>query len=347
MWFRRFLTADQKKAVVQVKNYAMSAAAASPIMGYRSFTLHNEHHWTNMIRIAGLILQAYVAPENMSKHLGREMINGQRELFLFLCAVYLHDIGMYETLTATQLSEIDGTEEPMDLEELQRKAHNDLVLRHVDRHFDDLKTYGLVGDDLRIIKDVCRLHRDRRLNECDNGLTRKIAALLRVCDELDLGHDRAPLDFFLTNSGGWPQSVQRNWVKHIMTGKWRKGFNVGFSLNKQIVILRPVCNPPDSSMINFLLDRIMEPINREFNQSLLTQNFVDQWNIEIQVLPDRRRCQTYPWGWDIAHVLGDWQEACRQKGKIPPEKLSSNVRITHEIKVDPSNFYRASDSPFE
>ena len=131
------------------------------------------------------------------------------ELYLLLCGVWLHDIGMlinYDPVTMRELKD----------DEI-RKKHHELSKKFVMKNFSKLDIRD--RNRAEIIGDMCFFHRGENdinmLDEEDYILNEKIrprfiAALLRLADALDLHTSRAP-DFIPKNIMIMPIESQLNW----------------------------------------------------------------------------------------------------------------------------------------
>lgn len=184
---------------VYCKQIATSGFQQSTIIGH--LTDHGPQHYANVESNLTLLLS-----DEIKDQLAPE------EVFLLLCAVHFHDIGL--------LSKKEAGE---DWQSTRRE--------HVIRSFDYLDEYyadwGFNRFEAYVLKYICLGHGDDRLYQVPEtqviGRTqvrvRFLAALLRLADELDLDYTR--VSRYIRQLRAIPADSLNHWLKHdAISGVW-------------------------------------------------------------------------------------------------------------------------------
>jgi DNA-binding NarL/FixJ family response regulator len=147
----------------------------------------------------------------------------RHETFYLLAGAYLHDIGMIVCLPGDQQR---AESEGKSLSEIIRHDHHERSAQVVEKMKDQL---FLTPRDVDVIAALCRGHRitplegSRYNNRHDDRhrpiRVRLLAGLLRMADELDLSHKRAPerQRLILEGGGQLDPIARKHWMKHYYT----------------------------------------------------------------------------------------------------------------------------------
>jgi DNA-binding NarL/FixJ family response regulator len=182
---------------------------------YPFFTLHDHTHSDAIVNcLYEIALRAKLVDPLHENALSRY------ETFYLLAAAYLHDIGMIVSLPDDQQR---GAREGKSLSEIIRRDHHERSAQVAQDKKDD---FLLTHQDADIIAALCRGHRITPLDGPEYQIryddrnrpirVRLLAGLLRVADELDLAHKRAPerQRLILEGSGQLDPIARKHWMKH-------------------------------------------------------------------------------------------------------------------------------------
>lgn len=145
------------------------------------------------------------------------------EIFYLLASTYLHDVGMLVCLPEDQQR---ANREAKSLSEIIRDHHHERSAQFVNTMKDQ---FLLSHTDVDIIASLCRGHRliplngpeyDGRHDDRNRPIrVRLLTGLLRIADELDLAHSRAPeRQRMILEAGGQIDPIARkHWMKHYYT----------------------------------------------------------------------------------------------------------------------------------
>jgi hypothetical protein len=177
----------------------MAATGFQPyatMVGY--LTDHGPQHYANIEANLDLMLS-----EEMKQALAPE------EIFLLLCGVHFHDIGL--------LSERYSGEAWTDV----RKEHVERTYDYLDEHYED---WGFNRFEAFALKHICLGHGGKTLydlpkTEVIHRTTVRIqflSALLRMADELDLDYTRTSK--YIRQLKKIPEDSLKHWIKHEEVG---------------------------------------------------------------------------------------------------------------------------------
>jgi len=199
---------DLYRAVLRVRK-AAEPRLERPL--HRHYTDHSVKHSVRVIEKLGELAEGIMGSDSLLSPI---------EVYVLLAAAYLHDIGMQDERSAGS-----------DLDEI-RKRHHELTERIILQSMEQSgEAAPLNIEDIpgiaNVIALVAKAHRevdlsqDRDYRGFPHGGTsirpRLLAALLRVADELDIDHRRAPMAI-LDNMEASPAS-QLHWYKcYYVTG---------------------------------------------------------------------------------------------------------------------------------
>jgi DNA-binding NarL/FixJ family response regulator len=182
------------------------------------FTLHDHQHSDAVVNHLYKIAKAVSLTDAST-----ERALSRYETFYLLAAAYLHDLGMIVYLPGDdQRKESEGKS----LSEIIRRDHHERSAQLVEK---DKERFLLTPQDVKIIAALCRGHRiiplggpeyDNRHDERNRPIrVRLLAGLLRMADELDLAHKRAPeyQRLILEGGGQLDPIARRHWMKHYYT----------------------------------------------------------------------------------------------------------------------------------
>jgi hypothetical protein len=193
----------QQKATALFTRYAhIREMAASGFQSHATMvgylTDHGPQHYANIESNLDLML-----PEEIKQALAAE------EIFLLLCGVHFHDIGL--------LSEKYSGEAWTDV----RKEHVERTYDYLDEHYED---WGFNRFEAFALKHICLGHGGKTLYslpkaEVIHRATVRIqflSALLRIADELDLDYTRTSK--YIRKLKIIPEDSLKHWIKHEEVG---------------------------------------------------------------------------------------------------------------------------------
>lgn len=187
------------------------------------FTSHGIDHSESIEKIIESLI-----PENKKQDLN------EVELFILLCSIYFHDVGMAVQLEGDEQRENESKREYQQRLESIRRTHSERAHNFI---IEKYEKFGLDKGTALSIAEICRAHSDIKYLDRPwvytyDELSQKahvkavekfdvrmlfIAALLRLADELDLDYYRALAD--LEEIRDMPIISRREWMKHqIISG---------------------------------------------------------------------------------------------------------------------------------
>lgn len=296
------LDGRQKKIYYSIKKHAEILLGHQTKFFY--FTLHGKNHINNMLNIADILF------EN-----GIEL--NKTEAFYLCIAICIHDLGMVVSLSDKTINEISGglpqISDTTYVNNFIRDNHHGLIDNYIEKHFDFLSSLGLNPPEIGIIKDIAKSHRKIPL-ESLNGYQKKIGALLRTIDELDIGPERAPIEFLRENYKEMDSVSCWHWFKHNIVDPWEKNHNISVSTSERTktINFKLIVRPPKANSLNYWKRQILRPIYKvlsdekcgsiinyfwginiyiDFYPELSTPNYLNhEWEeIEIKALSNNRK----------------------------------------------------------
>lgn len=218
MGFEAKLSKRYKEKLERVKDEVTKLYdAAKGLQGF--YIPHDENHCQKVQEYLDKIVSARALADIPEK-----------ECFLVLCGVWLHDVGMIPQLFG-----------PADISNIEtiRKKHHIRSAEYVDNNWDKL---GLEEDEVSPISDLCRYHRRSEnlegLNVDDEPMLRYLAALLRLADACHSDYTRIPPELYRLNLAvGISSEHLLHWVKSRIVNRVEPDPERGL-INLRIIIPR-------------------------------------------------------------------------------------------------------------
>ena len=289
------LDTDQRRIFDSIKSHAEQLLGQSPRFPY--FTLHGKPHIENMLKIADIFLQ-----------LGIQL--SQEEAYLLCVAICLHDVGMVVPLKESTYQQIlqgaPQISDPMIIEAYIREQHHELIREYVEKYFDFLLSLGLTPHQCGVLKSIARTHRKVKLSEL-SGRVRKLGALLRVIDELDIGPERAPASLLRNNYKEMDSTSCWHWFKHNIVHPWDIGDNIKQIIEHDLktIVFQLVVTPPKEESISYWIHQIKRPIMNVLRDEGAASAILEFWHMRIEIEASLKRSRPNP--------LGDEWEQIEQK----------------------------------
>jgi hypothetical protein len=173
--------ADKMHIVTAVRKHAEDLLDNSSRFKY--FTLHGTIHIKNMLRIADLLILNGVTLSD-------------KEAYLLAVSIFIHDLGMVTPLREKSYQEIfEGRDQAYDsanIEAYIRDTHHELIRSYIEHNFCFLSALGVSPSECGLLYEIAKSHRKTSL-QTQSGLAKRLGALIRIIDELDIGPARAPI----------------------------------------------------------------------------------------------------------------------------------------------------------
>lgn len=271
------LNTEQQNTLEAVKNQAQALLDHSPRFKY--FTLHGTTHINNLFVILELLFQGGIK-------LNRD------ELFLLSLAICIHDIGMVVSLRDKEIyGVLDGrpvATDPAALELFIRDTHHELVDAYLQHDMGFLAAHGLSPAQLGQVVDISRCHRKVVL-QSQFGLIKRLGAILRLIDELDLGNNRAPSNVFLNIVDDMDATSCWHWYKHNIIEPWFLNHTVLFITEggKQKIQFLIAVRPTKNESIDYWLNQIRRPIRKALEDDEVAKIILEEYGVSIEVLCSR------------------------------------------------------------
>ena len=301
----------QQNAFFAIKHHAEKLLDYSHRFKY--FTLHGRAHIDSMIAMADMLVDLGIS------------LSGD-ETYLLLLAICIHDLGMVVPLQDKSCQELFGGQlqgsDPTLIETFIRDNHHDLIASYVSKHFDFLTSLGVKPADCGLIKEIARSHRRVSLSE-QMGLPRKLGALLRIIDELDIGPERAPIEILRNNLEEMDGTSCWHWFKHNIVDPWRVGHNIQLMRSGRAKIIRfeLIVRPPNAQSIPYWLNQVKRPILRVLDDERASGAISQYWGVTIAIVPSNELSKANPLG-------SEWE-------KIEKKALSHGRKVILLIDDEP------------
>lgn len=261
-----------------VWRHAMNLLDHTPRFQY--YTLHGSQHHCNLFRNLEILLRGQIdLPEY--------------ELFILSVAICVHDLGMVLPMKEYNFQQVvegrPGVLDPARFEDFVRDVHHEMVRNYVSLEFSFLANLGVQIPDLAIISDVAKAHRKVKLHD-QRDIVKRLGALMRLVDELDIGPTRAPIPNFLQRQGEMDDISLFHWYKHIITESWTVDNNVhyqNFNGRKEISF-SPVVHPNTSRSIPYWLTQVMRPIRKALDDEQCQKIIYEAYGVKVTVKKDQQ-----------------------------------------------------------
>ena len=172
--------------------------------------------------------------------------------------------------------------DPAALEDFIREAHHKLVENYLEDHAGFLTSAGVSVPDIGHVREISKCHRKVVL-ERQSGFVKHLGALLRVIDELDISHERAPADVLRNNYKEMDATSCWHWFKHNIVEPWQLGHSVSCSTTdgqKIIAFYIGVC-PTEERTIPYRATQTLNPIIRVLRDEGARLIIRERFNVEI------------------------------------------------------------------
>ncbi|TGU71034.1 hypothetical protein E4633_11830 [Geomonas terrae] len=260
---------------------------------FKYFTLHGKVHIDNMLKIASMLVEHGVG------------LN-EREAYLLALSICIHDLGMVVPLSEKSHQELfqgrDQATDSANVEAYIRETHNELVKNYVDQNFSFLSALGISASDCGLLVEIARSHRKTQL-ATQAGFPKKIGALLRIIDELDIGPERAPISVLRSTYKEMDGTSCWHWFKHNIVDEWDVGHNVFVVTEntKKTIIFKLIVRPPTEKSIAYWLHQIRRPIIKVLIDENSARIVNEEFGVMIRIEPSQELSK--------ANLLDtDWKE---------------------------------------
>ncbi|WP_320175661.1 response regulator [Maridesulfovibrio sp.] len=324
------LSDEQMQNFVTIKAHCEKILDNSPRFKY--FTLHGKDHIENLLNISNFIIDGGISLT-------------QDEAYYLALSICLHDIGMVAPLNSLSDKDIFSGEQLSDLANTElkiRRHHHDLVGDYLADKVVFLSSLNISSASISLIVDICKNHRVVDLSQ-EQGFARRIGALLRLIDELDVGPGRAPiavLENFYEEMGViacW------HWYKHVITQEWLVRDNVAYHTEngKNKILFKLIVRPNSSTSVEYWLRQSMRSINKVLIDEHVQRIIDSEWGVFIDVMPDHFRSK--------AMSLGDkWERIeniALSSGKKTIMLIDDEERKMHDMFLPLMDKYHIIYSP--
>lgn len=267
------LPQKESEIVKSVYTKAVSLLDNSP--RFKFFTLHGDPHLSELFRILDIFIAAGFLLNN-------------RELYLLSLAICTHDLGMVVGLSKRELTEITegrgGIPDPLTFENFIRDIHHEIISTYFTKDINFLVGLGVQLPDLAIISEIGESHRKVLLRD-RRGVIRKLGALLRVIDELDIGPRRAPAGVLENIYEEMDPISAYHWFKHNITEEWLFGHNVTTqnSHKPHTLIFNIAVRPTREQNIGYWTTQTARPIIKALRDDDAAAILLEEFGIKVIV----------------------------------------------------------------
>lgn len=267
------LSPERNEIFGRIKAHSEKLLDRSP--KFRYFTLHGKAHIENMIYIADMLLASGITLSDDEKY------------YLAL-SILVHDLGMVVPLNDKEAKELFSgapqVSDPALIELYIRNTHHSRISEYVKNEFEFLTSLGLNPSQCGIVKEISTNHRKTDLKS-QPGLPKKIGALLRLIDELDIGPERAPIEVFKYLWQEMDSTSCWHWFKHNIVDHWNLGHNVNVVIinNEAEINFEIVVRPPKKEGIPYWEHQIIRPLNRVLEDEYARQIIYEYFKVKISV----------------------------------------------------------------
>ena len=268
---------DAHKRVLEEMERHVDELTRSGMVDLFYFTRHGKEHWESVEEICNLLLKE------------REKYFSSREILILIISIFLHDIGMFLPPTMEEREEAKSAN--LEIKDYLRNMHHKRIVQYLDKHQKEFMMLDLGLDDLYDIREICQGHRKEPLSNYTNITTKKLAALLRIADELDIGPKKTPLAFLEEHIESMDNENRWHWVKHRLVKNWGPD-NIRYSTIKNVISeveevkFLPVCYMENKDLIDPFLDEIIDPIEEVLREEGVQQILRELLRVEVKVEKD-------------------------------------------------------------
>jgi CheY-like chemotaxis protein len=243
---------------------------------FKFFTLHGKAHLESLFRILGIFVS-------------NGFTLSEEELFILSSSICVHDLGMVIKLREKDvLYVLDGrshSPDPAVLENSIRDTHHELLDSYLQQDLGFLTGLGFAPQEVADIRVVSKCHRRLDLN-AQHGRLKKLGALLRLIDELDLSPNRAPFGVFLNLVEDMDPTATWHWFKHNIVSPWEIGSNVHSRVinNKKELVFELVVKPSRVDSIKYWSTQISRPIIKSLHDDGVYGILRSEWSIAVNII---------------------------------------------------------------
>ena len=258
---------------------AVGELCARDRSGFYYYTLHDLKHIDSCMEILELFFGKL--REGLSS---LPDIFNEKDRRVLVAAVYLHDIGLY--ITENESEKIKAEAQKKDIYEFLRETHHERIEEKISQWYDLLRSCGLDYIDISDLCLICRGHRKVNLFEYRSRI-RKLSAVLRLVDELDIGENRAPAEFLKEHILKMDLRSRWHWIKHYFVAQWREENIECQKIGDRPKLVFKVQNSlPARYPQHIFLKEINKPINRVIQEEGVGNIFKNDWGFEVEVDTD-------------------------------------------------------------
>jgi len=255
---------------------AVKGLSARDLSGFYYYTLHNIEHIDSCMEILELFF-------GKLKHCLPDLdyIFNDKDRKLLVAAVYLHDIGLY--ITENRQDVIEANKQGKDIYEYIRETHHERIENKIAQWNPQLRSCGLDDLDISHLCMICRGHRKVNLDEYPRRI-RKLSALLRLIDELDISKNRTPAEFLNEHLLAMDLRARWHWIKHNFVTQWHEG-SVVCNMNGAIpkLVFNLTHSLPEEYNSAIFLQEIIRPIKRVIEEEGVGNILKNDWGFEVEI----------------------------------------------------------------
>lgn len=267
---------QETEATILNATYSNAISLLDHSPRFKYFTLHGESHLSELFRILDILLEG-------------GLILNDRELYLLGMAICTHDLGMIIGLSDSDLERITqgrgGVPDPVNFENFIRDVHHEIISEYFRKNINFMTSLGVSITDLGIISEIGECHRKVLLRD-RNGMVKKLGALLRVIDELDVGGVRAPAHLFENNHHEMDHISKWHWFKHSITEEWHAEHNVKYTSNKNYkeIEFQISVRPTRIDSIPYWETQVSRPIIKALKDDDAQSIILESYGVKISVI---------------------------------------------------------------
>jgi CheY-like chemotaxis protein len=266
---------DPAKRVVVLSVWNKSMVLLDNTPRFQYYTLHGKLHHESVLRNLTILING-----------GLDL--SEDELYLLLLAVAVHDIGMVMPMKNYSFPDITegraGLLDRSSIENFIRDVHHEVISEYIKDEFKFLSGCGVSLPDLAIIVEIARAHRKVKLID-QRKTVKRLGAIMRIIDELDIGPSRAPLGAFEQRIGEMDATSIWHWYKHIITEGWTYGNNVtSFTENgRKKIVFNAAVHPQKNESIGYWLAQVGRPIRKALDDEQCQIIIEQEFNLKIEL----------------------------------------------------------------
>lgn len=278
------------------------------------YTLHGTDHHLNLLSNLAILMEGGVKLS-------------QRELYLLLLAIAVHDIGMVlpmKDYTFKQVAEgRPGFLDPAAFENFVRDVHHEVIDRYFSNEMNFLTGIGITIPDLSLVLEIARAHRKIKLVEQKDAV-RRLGAVMRLIDEMDIGPGRAPMTVFRQREDEMDSLSAWHWYKHMITDAWTVQNNVTFKTEngRASIILSVGVHPPEEKSIPYWFAQVRRAINKALEDEQCQKIIEKEFGVTVELDADQSLCSPL-------RLTSEWSDL---EAKIVGSSLASILVVDDDIK---------------